>query len=140
MDQGGGGGGGGSRGTRDDFERADSHPTGNPAGNGGAAIMPCEALTFTTILLSPNPILIAGLPPGQWLNVERRPVDEEDTAIVVAPQPQAGESVVGSLGSRHVVRLLECLRDGEEFRARILAASTTEPCNVQVCHASRLPL
>ena len=108
--------------------------------NGGPTIMPCEALTFTTILLSPNPGLIATLPPGRWLNVERRSVDDEDTAVVVAPQPQTGESVVGSLGSRHVVRLLECLRDGEEFRARFLPASAAEPCNVQVCHASRLPL
>ena len=131
-----GGGGGGGRSTRDDFEQVDSHPPGD----GGTKITPCEELTFTTILLSPNPVLIAGLPPGQWLNVERRPVDDEDTAVVVAPQAQAGESVVGSLGSRHVVRLLECLRDGEEFRARILVASTTEPCNVQVCHANHLPL
>lgn len=98
---GGGGGGGGGGGNR-----------GVPPPQ---ATSSCETIDFSTVLASPNPIMLATVEVGQAFPVNIRTAGKTKVAVVVAK-----DEVLGTITSPEAVTLVDCIEKGFRYRAQIL--------------------
>lgn len=90
--------------------------------------VPCNAVSFSTALASPEPAVIAELRAGDCLSVAL--VIENRRRVAVA---KSGQNIAGSITNTIHIRLVECLEAGEPFHATIQSISGGR-CVVQVAH------
>jgi hypothetical protein len=77
---------------------------------------PCDKLSAETALQSANPDVVASLEVGERL--ELRLLDQAGRQTVLVMQD---ETVAGSLVFAGLQRLIECLLEGKEFEAEVVA-------------------
>lgn len=107
----GGGGGGGSSGG--------GIGTGvGGAGGGGGGMTPCDMLAFETQLSSPKSDVIAGLKPGELLQISLIQAGGVQTVQVL----RHGK-VAGGLTAPDVKRLRECILEDHVFEATVMAVT-----------------
>ena len=79
----------------------------------------CASLMVETILNSPNPEVVPNLKKGQVLAIELREASGKATLVAVTDD---GETA-GSVTSPIVARILECIRRGFQYVARVQKTS-----------------
>ena len=96
------------------------------------AAFSCKDLSFQTALLSTKPIA-AQLAPATKLVVQYRQENNIDLILVVLPPKN---DVVGSIDPLQRPEFLDCLKQGHQYRAAVLAGSTGGLCNVRILYAA----
>lgn len=89
---------------------------GGSFGGGGAQEISCDRLSFETQLSSPKPGVVAGINAGDVLLVA---IEQQGAAQVVVIKH--GNQVAGGITSPKMSRLLECMRQGTQYQARVLS-------------------
>jgi len=74
----------------------------------------CEALVIHTQVSSPAPAVVAQLSKGDLLTVEVR----QGAGVDIVELKYQGQ-LAGGLSSAQVVRLIECIRQGTNYRAEV---------------------
>ncbi|HEP1209349.1 hypothetical protein [Stenotrophomonas maltophilia] len=83
---------------------------------GGAQEISCDRLSFDTQLSSPKSAVVAGIDIDDVLSVA---IEQQGAAQVVVIKH--GNQVAGGITSPKMSRLLECMRQGTQYQARVLS-------------------
>lgn len=86
---------------------------------------PCDQLSFTAIINSPQPVVIGGLKQGDVLNVRLQSAPQ--TAVVV----EYNGAVAGALTGVKIASLINCLHNGYTFSAEVISVVGGK-CTVEV--------
>lgn len=98
-----------------------------------SGVYSCEELSFQTMLMSPQPAVIATLQPRVRLGIALKPVDGQDTVVALTSDGRE----VGAVNAGLLARLIKCLRDGHRYQAIVLEPLIGGSCNVLIIHANR---
>lgn len=84
-----------------------------PGGGWPPEELDCSAIRDTTILNSPDPVVLSRLSVGDVLSIRA----ESDDGPLVAVDSEG--SVAGSITSLSMSRMLRCISEGWDFQARV---------------------
>lgn len=90
------------------------------SGNGGGGFEPsvhdCATLVIDTQLSSPKPAVVAGIRVGETLEVSVQTMGTTSVVVVLSKG-----HIAGGLASPQLQRLRECINDGTQYVARVVA-------------------
>lgn len=89
--------------------------SGGGFGGGATVEVSCERLSFDTQLSSPKPAVISGINVGDILSVETEQQGASQVVVI-----KHGNQVAGGITSPKMSRLLECIRLGSRYQARVM--------------------
>ena len=105
------------------------------SGSSGSSFSPtvdvaCEALRVKTVLNSPDPAIVGQLQKGNCLEVA---IERHGAREVVVARWQG--QVAGSITAASFIKIIECLKAGEPFRATVLAVAGGR-CDVEITYGA----
>ncbi|MFV8607604.1 hypothetical protein ACNRDG_25335 [Ralstonia pseudosolanacearum] len=105
------------------------------SGSSGSSFTPtadvaCEALRVKTVLNSPNPAILGQLQKGHCLEVA---IERQGARDVVVARWQG--QTAGSITAASFIKIIECLKAGEPFRATVLAVAGGR-CDLEITYGA----
>lgn len=106
--------------------------SGSSGGGGGGGVPDnppsCDALRFTALVSSPQPVAVASLKVGDVLDID---VAQRSGQVVVRVLKEG--QLVGGLAGPDATRLRNCIDDGHSYRAEVLSINVGQ-VRVEVTH------
>lgn len=98
---------------------------GSSFGGGGGAAFDCASVSIQTTIMSPDPIVLAGLSAGDVLNVSLRTATGPLIAVT------ASGDTLGVIFTTDLSTLIDCINNGYDYKATILRISGAE-CHILI--------